>query len=138
MTTPYFEAFRELAHINLPDSWVLSIEAFDGALRFGMDFVIAPSHPDYRGPLPGEHYDYRRGSLRALGEDLQYEASGAQPATDATGEEYFGHIDSWLVRPTGEAALSGERGEVFVRNARVFVELEPRGVGSIGAATPAP
>ena len=85
-----------LAEIVLEESYVFGITAEPGSVTFDIDFVLTPSHSDYVAPPPSEVECFRRGTMRLSGvQRLTWDRQGAPPATDATGERDFGHIDSF-------------------------------------------
>jgi hypothetical protein len=118
-STPTYDAvFDELADVLLEESYVLAIDDRDDAIAFSLDAVLTPSHPAYRPPAPNEQYCYRRGQLVvASAERPRLRRSGAHPATDATGDQDFGNIDS-LHRVDSDGrdmwAMEGEWGELEV------------------------
>ncbi len=117
-TPTYDAAFDELAGVLLEESYVLAIHEHDGTVEFSLDAVLTPSHPAYRPPAPDEQYYYRRGQLVIVGaERPRLRHSDARPATDATGEEDFGNIDSlYPVDSNGRDrwAMEGDWGELEV------------------------
>ncbi len=114
----YSDAFAQLAHVYLEGSWVLALWPSDNMLAFDLDAVLTQEHPEYRGPAPGEHYDYRRARLTLQGQ-VSCALSGAQPARDASGTEDLGNIDSWTLADAGVSLLAGDWGEARVLDARV-------------------
>ena len=85
-----------LAEIVLEESYVLGIRAEPGAVTFEMDFVLTPQHPAYSPPPPSETHCFSRGTLRLVGvRRLTWAEQGRRPAVDASGEEDWGHVDSF-------------------------------------------
>jgi hypothetical protein len=83
--------------IVLEESFVLGIQATPGAVEFRVDLVLARDHPDFRTPQPGDAECFRLGVVRFR--DVQrvtWSSQGAQPASDATGDLDYGHIDSFV------------------------------------------
>ena len=117
-TPTYDAAFSELAGVLLEESYVLAIDERDDAIEFSLDAVLTPDHPAYRPPAPNEQYCYRRGQLVvASSERPRLRRSEAPPATDATGEQDFGNIDSlYPVDSDGRDswAMAGDWGELEV------------------------
>jgi hypothetical protein len=65
-------------------------------VSFEMDFALTARHPDYAAPPRSESECFRGGALRLLGvRKLSWEEQGQTPAVDASGEEDWGHIDSF-------------------------------------------
>jgi hypothetical protein len=86
----------ELSEIVLEESYVLGVTALPGQVTFDMDFVLTPAHPLYAPPPPSESECFRRGTLRLFGvRRLEWDEQGRPPATDASGERDFGHVDSF-------------------------------------------
>jgi len=124
----YDEAFGDLAHAYLEDSWVLGISQSASALIFTLDLVLTPTHPAFRPPRPNEMHCYRRATMRLDSESpIQIHRSSAPPAVDATGEMDYGNIDTF--RPIDGAAsitweLTGEWGTARVTHPRVRIEFQ--------------
>jgi hypothetical protein len=90
---PYAE-LPELTDIVLEESYVLGVTALPGQVTFDVEFVLTPDHPSYVPPPPSENECFRRGTLRLFGvRRLTWDDQGRPPATDATGERDFGHVD---------------------------------------------
>lgn len=53
MTSHYQDVFEPLRNVYLEDSWVLAVEVTDRLVVFDVDIVLTASHPNYRGPSPG-------------------------------------------------------------------------------------
>ena len=115
---PYYEAFPTLDQVYLEDSWVVSVREVPHGLVFDLDAVMTERHPAYRGPLPGEQYDYRRLLLEVVGTSAAYEPSGAPPASDANGHLDHGNIDAWHVDEQGWSHLEGDWGTARVLSAQ--------------------
>jgi hypothetical protein len=108
---PYTE-LPDLAEIVLEESYVLGITAEPGTVTFDIDFVLTRDHSEYVEPSPSERECFRRGSMRLSGvRRLTWDAQGAPPATDATGEQDFGHIDSFEWED-GKFLLHGDWGRL--------------------------
>jgi len=118
---PGFEA------LVLEESFVLGIAATPGAVSFAIEFVLTPDHPAYSVPPEEENECYRRGELRFIGvRRLEWSDQGAPPATDATGEADFGHIDD--MQWNGNTyTLSGDWGQMTVEAAQVTPTLAEQG-----------
>ena len=123
MQSAYNHAFEALRDVYLEDSWVLTVQPSSRLLAFELDVVLTPNHPDYRGATSGEQHGYRRARLVLAAESFEYELSGLPPATDATGRQDFGHIDSWIVEDTGLCLLEGDWGTARARDASVSLVL---------------
>lgn len=80
-------------------------------------------------PAPGEQYCYRRGEVTFQGvSELEWRRQGQPPARDATGEEDYGGIDSF-VRDEDGYRFSGDFGDLRVKAQSVWASLfwEARG-----------
>jgi hypothetical protein len=113
---PGFETFL------LEESWVLEIEAHPRTLSIKLELALVPEHPDYTAPGPGA-LCHRSGMIRFGGvESLSWSHQTLQPATDATGEIDYGHIDTFDWTPE-EFRLIGDFGHITLRATDVRVEL---------------
>lgn len=107
----------------LEESYVLGVEATPGALAFDLDLVLTPEHPAYAPPPATERECFRRGRIRFVQvRRLVWDAQGVPPATDASGEADFGHIDS-LAWEGNVFTLEGDWGRMEVSAARAEVEI---------------
>jgi hypothetical protein len=90
---PYTE-LAGFADVVLEESYVLSICATPGKFEITVELVLTPDHPAYAVPPADENECYRRGTIRfSAVKRLVWDDQGARPATDATGQVDFGHID---------------------------------------------
>jgi hypothetical protein len=114
---PGFEA------VVLEKSYVLGIQATAGTLTLDVDLALTPEHPVYAPPPATETDCFRRGRIRFVQvQRLVWDAQGAPPATDASGEVDFGHIHS--LKWDGNAfKLEGDWGRIEVSAARAEVEV---------------
>lgn len=96
----------------LEESFVLGVCATPTRVTIDVELALTPDHPAYVPPPPDENEAYRRGQIRFLGvRRLAWEDQGARPATDATGEIDYGHIDG--LRWDGETfELEGDWGRM--------------------------
>lgn len=114
---PGFEA------VVLEESFVLGIQATPGAVIFDVDLVLTPDHPAYTPPPSNERECFHVGRVRFVEvRRVVWEEQGAAPATDASGEIDFGHIDS-LVWDNNIFRLEGDWGRMEVSAARAEVEI---------------
>lgn len=111
---PYSRAFPQLDQVYLEDSWVVFVLEVPGCLLFDLDAVMTERHPGYRGPLPGERYDYRRLLLEVAGTRVEHEPSDDPPGSDAAGHLDHGNIDAWYVDDEGWSHLEGSWGTARV------------------------
>lgn len=106
---------RELRHVYLPDSWVLSVETTESSVCFVLDAVLQEGHSRYYWPpRVGEQYPYAR--LRWCIQGVVHWNEGPnldRPATGADGELDYGNIDAWLASGDGEM-LEGPWGNVAI------------------------
>ena len=116
-----------MAHVYLPDSWVLAVDPGMNSVSFLLEAVLTADHPAYYWPpRPGEQYPYALLRWTLRGEVHWNEGPNLdRPATDANGEIDFGNIDAWWQEGDVEH-LSGEWGDVTVRRAQHFVEYVPQ------------
>jgi hypothetical protein len=114
---PGFEA------LVLEESYVLGVQATPGSVTFDIDLALTPEHPAYTPPPASETECFRVGRVRFVDvRELAWHGQGAVPATDASGERDFGHIDS-LVWDDDTFKLEGDWGRMEVSAARVEVEI---------------
>jgi hypothetical protein len=101
-------------HVYLEDSFVLDIEIRYRHIRFSMDLVLTPGHPEYRAPEVGEHHCYRRGRIDFDDvTEVHWVGQIGPPALDAAGEADLGGIDSFISR--GKSfALEGDWGQMEI------------------------
>ncbi len=118
----YYDAFAQLAHVYLEDSWVLAVWPSDNMLAFDIEAVLTQEHPEYRGPATGYQYDFRL-ALLTLSGHVACVLSGAPPASSADGTTDLGNIDSWTVDDAGVSLLEGVWGEARVSDTRVEFAL---------------
>jgi hypothetical protein len=114
---PGFEA------LVLEESYVLGIQASPGSLTLDVDLALMPEHPLYAPPPATETECFRTGRIRFIQvRRLVWDDQGAPPATDASGDADFGHIDS-LVWDGNTFKLEGDWGRMEVCAARAEVEI---------------
>lgn len=119
---PYTE-IGPLSELLLEESYVLRITATPGEVRFELDLVLTPGHPDFTPPKPAEQYCFRRGFLVFKGVTrLLWSHPGNAPAVDATDEVDYGQIDSFEWDDAG-ALLEGSWGRMEIVSSRVEVDL---------------
>lgn len=118
--------YRELAALRgvyLEESYVLDIEAHPASLVVVLDLVLTVEHLDYRDPIDGEQYCYRRGSLTFGGiSECRWSEQGRPPAVDATGERDYGNIDTFEW-DNGRYILEGDWGHLDIRADQVELVL---------------
>lgn len=108
----------------LEESWVLTITCMPGLVEFNMELVLSRDHPQLRPARPGEAFDIRAGRLVFEGVDeLIWSRQGSFPATDASGEVDWGHIDS-LTWNDGRFDLEGDWGKMRLDARTVRVDLD--------------
>lgn len=108
----------------LEDSYVLGIDSDDRSVRFSIDLVLTPEHPDYRSPGPDEQYCYRRAHIAIENaRSVRWLRRTMQPFEDATGEVDYGSIDSWTL--DGDVShIAGDWGELEIAGGDVSVQLD--------------
>lgn len=119
-----YEDLPGLETFVLEESWVLHVTARPGSVSFRLEVALTPQHPLYRTPEPGSYLCYVDGRLDFEGvTDLDWTGQGAMPATDATGEVDYGHIDA-LTWDSGLYELQGDWGamRIWAKSARVVLD----------------
>lgn len=118
-----YTSIPALAHLVLEESWVLEITARPGVVEFDMDLIFAKDHPDLKPPREGDMYYYRTGTIQFTGvTSLTWSDQGAPPATDASGTQDYGAIDSF--RWAGSTyTFDGSWGAMHIEAAAVDVTL---------------
>jgi hypothetical protein len=107
----------------LEESYVLGIQATPSAVTFDVDFVLTPEHPAHAPPPPNETECFRVGRIRFVGvHRLVWDHQGAPPATDASGEVDFGHIDSFDWEEN-TFRLEGDWGRIELIATQIRVEI---------------
>ena len=111
---PGYAQIAGLENVYLEDSWVLGVHESDGSLSFDLEAVLTEGHPQWNQPKPGEVYCYRRLALIFPSvRGVEWIERGMRPATDATGEQDWGHIDTFV--GDGAATVVGDWGNVVSR-----------------------
>lgn len=107
----------------LEESFVLGISALPTRVTIDVEFALTPDHPAYVPPPPDENEAYRRGQILFSGVRRPVWADqGVRPATDATGEIDYGHIDD--LRWDGEIfELEGDWGRMTLEARSVQVDV---------------
>ena len=127
MTVPQYKSVPAFEGVVLEESFVLGIAVEPGIVTFAVEFVLAPDHVEYRVPPPEEQFCFNTGTLVfSRVSDFTWTGQGAPPATDATGESDYGHIDFLAVE--GPAySMGGDWGTMRIVAGRVDVELDLTG-----------
>jgi hypothetical protein len=113
-----YETLPGLERLYLEDSWVLGVYESATSLIFDLDAVLTEQHLDWHPPKPGEQYAYRRVALTFPAvRSIEWLSRGSHPATDASGENDWGNIDSFAVVDDGVYELEGDWGHVRVASA---------------------
>jgi hypothetical protein len=122
-----YEELPGFATYVLEESFVLDVVAKPGVVEFRLEVVLTPEHPEYVKPDADMYLCYRDGRLVIDGvTDIRWAGQGAPPATDASGEVDYGHIDS-LSFESGVFELEGDWGSMRVHAASVRVVLDSDG-----------
>lgn len=107
----------------LEESWVLDVLIQPSAVTVDLDLCYARDHPELRAPRAGEYARFRRGRILFGGvTNVSWQAMGQQPATDASGEKDWGHIDSFVWAATSYK-FEGDFGQISLQAATLGVEL---------------
>jgi hypothetical protein len=110
---PYHE-LPGFEHVYLEDSWVLEVLDAADEFRLRIDVVLTEQHPRWTTPKPDEVYSYASASLVfANPRRVEWTRQAGHPATDASGEIDWGHIDSFIWDET-RFELEGDWGAVIV------------------------
>ena len=119
-----YEELEGFGGYVLEESYVLEVIARTGAVSFRLDVVLTEEHPEYVAPGPDEYLSYPDGHLEFGGvTDLEWTGQGAPPATDASGEIDYGHIDT-MTWDSGLFELQGDWGAMRVWAASAQVVLD--------------
>jgi hypothetical protein len=108
-----------LEAIDLTNSYVLSWNQSQNAVRFIMDFVLTQDHPLYTLPQDDEWACFRSGELVFSGATRitgLYSMDDVKPAIGATGEKDYGCIDSLVEIGAGQYEVEGEFGTVSIKS----------------------
>jgi hypothetical protein len=118
-----YRSLQALEHFVLEESWVVGIEVRPDLVELDVDLCYARDHPELLPPRKGEYAYFRRGMIRFVSvSSASWEKSGLLPATDASGEEDWGHFDA--VEWEGTAfKLTGDFGLIELEATAVEVEL---------------
>ncbi len=119
-----YEDLPAFATYVLEESYVLDVVAGPAFVVFRLEVVLTPEHPAYEAPGPDVYLCYRPAVLRFDGvTELEWIGQGAPPATDATGEIDYGHIDTMTLED-GVYALGGDWGSMKVRSTSAGVTID--------------
>ena len=117
-----YPEIAQLSGLLLEESYVLDIEARPGLVRFELDIVLTPEHPQYLSPSAEEQHCFRRGRMEFLRvRRVVWADQGAPPARDAAGEVDFGNIDSFTWNDLGYE-LEGSWGRMEVQAEEVVLD----------------
>ena len=106
--------YLPLKNYVLEESWVLGVWCTPRKVTFDLEVVLAKSHPDLRPAPANEAFDCRRASLSFWGVTaVNWTAQRHGPATDASGEIDYGHIDNLSIKDN-VFALSGDWGRMEI------------------------
>lgn len=109
-----YEEQPQLAGYVLEESWVLAVDEADGNVSFTLEAALAQEHPQYRPTRDGEVNSYERVRLIFVSpRDIVWLSRGSSPATDASGEPDWGHIDTYTYDGAVHE-LSGDWGAVRI------------------------
>jgi hypothetical protein len=119
-----YEELPGLGSYVFEESFVLDVAAKPAVVSFRLEVVLTPEHPAYVAPGPDTYLCYRDGRLEFDGvTDLEWTGQGALPATDASGEIDYGHIDT-MTWDAGLFELQGDWGtmRIWAKSARVVLD----------------
>ena len=115
-----------LCDLLLQKTYVFDFELHPGSVIFSVQFALAETHPQYEGPLPGEAFDFRRGTLIFSGVSRAvWVSTGGQMTHDADGSRDWDTFDevSW---EESSCELSGDFGIVSLTAQALDIFMEPR------------
>ncbi|MFI7402961.1 hypothetical protein ACIBW9_21240 [Streptomyces sp. NPDC049541] len=113
------------ANVYLEDSFVLEVKATPGLLVLEVELVLAPQHPAYHPPAPGEQHCYARATIEFPNvRNLMWADQGTPPAVDASGAKDFGGIDA-LFWNGSVFHVEGDWGAIDVASAPPVVRTWP-------------
>ncbi|HEX5056817.1 MAG TPA: hypothetical protein VFX02_10000 [Gammaproteobacteria bacterium] len=119
-------AIRAFDGLDLTESFVLSWNRDQNALRFDVDFVLTEEHPAFRPPSAEEWACFRRGILEfpnARSVKGLPKMSEVRPAVDATVENDYGHFDSFIESSPKRFEVTGDFGTFLVESDEPTVVL---------------
>ncbi|PYE32811.1 hypothetical protein DFP83_105119 [Idiomarina fontislapidosi] len=124
MTINYYE-MTDLKNLYLEDSFVLSIDEFEGEIVFSMDFVLNENHPLYSEPSSEENYCYRKGKIKFTEPKVvRWIKRNENRTTDINGEVDFGNIDTFIKSDDEKYVLSGDWGKLEISPKDIIIEYE--------------
>jgi hypothetical protein len=119
-----YEELPGFEHFVLEESFVLDVTVTPGSVCFRLEVVLTPTHPEYVAPGPDSYLCYRNGRLEFEGvTEIEWTGQGAPPASDASGEVDYGHIDT-MEWDAGLYELQGDWGamRIWAKAARVMLD----------------
>ena len=123
-----------LRDLYLCDIYVLEIRASRGVLAITVEFALAPEHPAYTSPRPGEQYCYLNGVL--LFEkvtDLSWSGQlSSRPSQDPDGSIDYGNIDALTMEGT-RYMVHGDLGAIELRASTMRIVYSTDGSSSGGS-----
>ena len=117
--------FREFAHVDLANSYVLSWSAEDESIRIDVDLRIMPGHSFYEKPRPAEKVCIRAATI----EFPDCESLSSEGRSVSGGFDEFlkslrtGGIRDLTRRHEGPYELSGDFGTVTIQSDRPIVRI---------------
>lgn len=115
----------EIKNLYLEDSFVLSIDEFEGEIVLSMDFVLNENHPLYSAPSSEENYCYRKGKIKFTEPKVvRWIKRNENRTTDLNGEVDFGNIDTFIKSDDEKYVLSGDWGKLEILPKDIIIEYE--------------
>ena len=116
---------KDLKNLYLEDSFVLSIDEFEGEIVFGMGFVLNENHPLYSEPSSEENYCYRKGKIKFTEPKVvRWIKRNEKRTTDINCEVDFGNIDTFIKSDDEKYVLSGDWGKLEISPKDIIIEYE--------------
>jgi len=107
----------------LEDSYVLGIDANKKSAIFTIEFVLTEKHADYKPPIKGQKYCYKKGKLKFENcEKVNWSRVNHVRNLDKNLEIDMGNIDVFTF-DENRYFLSGDWGEVEIVSEKVAVDF---------------
>jgi len=102
-----------LEHIYLEDSYVLNIV---NPTTYELELVLCESHPQYKPPLEGEQYCYKKVILKFPNSSFSdLRKSNMSPVVDSDGSHDYGNIDIFYQDEDKSYYMQGDWGNVRIQ-----------------------
>jgi hypothetical protein len=123
----YPDGLSDLQHVALDGSYVLGVTATPGSVVIAMELLLLPTHRLYCTPAQSERACFSRAELQfSQVKQLLWKWEPIQPASDATGEIDFGHVERFE-RVGDVVHIDGEFGALEIKFERIELRFERSG-----------